>query len=65
MKVGDLVMWTGKDEWHGMIGVIAKVRLSTRLDKWVYEVQWSDGVYGVALMEGEIMAMEDEEGRQS
>ena len=59
MQVGDLVMWLGKDEWHGMMGVIAKAALNTNLDKWVYSVQWSDGVYGIALYEDEIMAVED------
>jgi hypothetical protein len=59
MKVGDLVMWLGKDEWHGMMGVIAKAAFNTNLDKWVYAVQWSDGVYGIALYEDEIMAVED------
>jgi len=61
MKVGDLVMWLGKDEHHGMMGVIAKAVLNTRLDKWVYEVQWGDGVRSnLGLLAGEIMAVEDD-----
>ena len=64
MKVGDLVMWLGKDEWHGMIGVIAKAVI--KHGEWLYEVQWSDGVRScLGLLAGEIMAVEDEEGQQS
>ena len=60
MKVGDLVMWLGKDEHHGMIGVIAKAALNTNYDRWIFQVQWSDGVYGIALFDDEIMAVKDE-----
>ena len=61
MKVGDLVMWTGKDEWHGMIGMVAKVTRNRMRDYCLYEVQWSDGVYGIDLHESEIKAVTDEE----
>ena len=65
MKVGDLVMWTGKDEWHGMIGVITEVLQDrSSVTKW-YNVQWSDGVFGKELHHLEIMAVEDEERQQS
>ena len=59
MQVGDLVMWLGKDEHHGMMGVIAKVAFNTNYDRWCYTVQWSDGVYGIAIWDDEIMAVED------
>ena len=52
-------MWLGRDEHHGMMGVIAKVAFDTNYDRWLYRVQWSDGVYGVALFDDEIMAVED------
>ena len=65
MKVGDLVMWTGKDEWHGMIGVITEVLQDrSSVTKW-YNVQWSDGVHGFELKPEEIMAVKDEERQQS
>ena len=54
MKAGDLVMWLGKDEHHGMIGVIAKAAFNTNYDRWCYSVQWSDGVYGIAIWDDEI-----------
>ena len=61
MKVGDLVMWLGKDKHHGQIGVIARVHRNTIHTKW-YDVQWSDGVFGKEIHHLELMAVEDEAG---
>ena len=61
MKVGDLVMWIGKDQDHGQIGVIAKVYPNTIHTKW-YDVQWSDGVFGEEIHHLELMAVNDESG---
>ena len=63
MQVGDLVMWLGKDEWHGMIGVITKIRNNVKV--MYYDVLWGDGTQAKKLYEDEIMAVEDEERRQS
>ena len=66
MQVGDLVMWTGKDQWHGMIGIITAVISGERaVEQRVYDIQWSDGVHGFELKPCEIMAVNDEEEQQS
>ncbi len=57
MKVGDLVMWLGKDQWHGMIGIITRVYYSGKLK--YYAVQWPDGLIGIDLYESELMAVDD------
>ena len=57
MKVGDLVMWTGKDEHHGCIGMI--IRLFRHRSNLRYEVVWNDGTIGRHLYGCEIMAVED------
>ncbi len=58
MKIGDLVMWTGKDEWHGVIGVVTKVPNDN--SAWGFDVLWADGTHGKDLWDSEIMAVEDE-----
>ena len=58
MKVGDLVMWIGKDSDHGQIGVIAKVYTDELMNDW-YNVQWSDGVLGKEIHSLELMALDD------
>ena len=63
MQVGDLVMWTGKDEHHAMIGVITDIdHLQVQT---TYDVMWADGTEGFDLYDCELMAVEDEEERQS
>jgi hypothetical protein len=58
MKIGDLVMWTGKDEHHAMIGVLTSITAS---DGWKsYNVLWADGTRGIELYESEIMAVVDD-----
>ena len=57
MQVGDLVMWTGKDQWHGMIGVITKIRANVNV--LYYDVLWGDGTQAIKLYEEEIMAVKD------
>ena len=64
LKVGDLVMWTGKDQWHGMIGIITAV-ITNCVNTLLYDIQWSDGVHGFELKPCEIMAVQDEEEQQS
>jgi hypothetical protein len=64
LKIGDLVMWTGKDEFHGMIGMITKAYMRTHYGDW-YDVMWSDSTFGRELHGEEIMAVEDEERQQS
>ena len=60
MKIGDLVMWIGKDEHHGDIGIIIEVLQNrSSITKW-YNVQWSDGVLGEEIHHLELMAVEDE-----
>lgn len=62
MKVGDLVMWLGKDDDHGSIGIISKVFGKY---KHHYSVVWSDLTVGHRLFEEELQAVEDEDWRQS
>ena len=57
MKVGDLVMWIGTDQDHGMIGVITKVSPNARV--LYYNVLWGDGTHARKLYEEEIMAVKD------
>ena len=57
MKVGDLVMWKGKDEHHAMIGVIVSITASSGWKS--YNVLWGDGTQGIELYESELMAVED------
>ena len=60
MKVGDLVMWAGKDQSHGMIGVITGTNWNNNTRTWSCDVQWSDGVHGFELKPCEIMAVINE-----
>jgi len=59
MCVGDLVMWTGKDEHHAMIGVIVSIIASGGWKS--YNVLWGDGTHGIELYESELMLVDDEE----
>ena len=60
MNIGDLVMWIGKDEHHGDIGIIIKVLQNRKsVTKW-YNVHWSDGVLGEEIHYLQLMAVEDE-----
>ncbi len=59
MSVGDLVMWIGKDEHHGQIGVIVKVHQAMAYIEAAFDVQWSDGVVGKEIHPLELMAVED------
>ncbi len=59
MKVGDLVMWIGKDEHHGDIGMIVKVRQALAYENDTFDVQWSDGVVGKEIHPLELMAVDD------
>jgi hypothetical protein len=54
MKVGDLVMWIGKDSDHGMIGVIVKAHTTQRFD-----VLWSDDAFGKEIHYLSLMALDD------
>ena len=65
MKAGDLVMWTGKDEHHGMMGIIVDIDTPeiSLVNGTTFDVLWADGVLGFELREYEIMAVEDEERR--
>ena len=58
MKVGDLVMWIGKDSDHGAIGVITKICTDMPMDNW-YSIQWSDGVLASEIHYLDIMALDD------
>ena len=57
MKVGDLVMWIGKDSDHGAIGVIAKAPKDH--SDWGFEVVWSDQTVGEDLWGLDLMALDD------
>ena len=59
MQVGDLVMWIGKDEHHGDIGVIVKVYQAFAEYNDAFDVQWSDGVLGKEIHYLELMAVKD------
>jgi hypothetical protein len=63
MKVGDLVMWIGKDEHHGDIGVIVKVHQAMVYYEGAYTVQWSDGVVGKEIHPLELMALDNDTER--
>ena len=41
MQVGDLVMWLGKDEWHGMMGVISESGFEYQLARSVVLLMFS------------------------
>jgi len=56
MKVGDLVMWIGKDSDHGAIGVIAKVYHNMIH---LFDVHWSDGGTGKEVHYLDLMALDD------
>ena len=61
MKVGDLVMWIGRDSDHGLIGVVLDTNnpeLNT-FNQTTYDVLWSDGTKGFELIDYEIMALDD------
>jgi hypothetical protein len=63
MKVGDLVMWIGKDEHHGDIGVIVKVYQALAYENDAFDVQWSDGVLGKEIHYLDLMALDDDPER--
>ena len=67
MQVGDLVMWIQQDHHHGMIGIIVDIVSPEEsiANRTTYDVLWADGVTGFELREYELMAVEDEEERQS
>jgi rRNA processing protein Gar1 len=56
MQVGDLVMWLGKDEDNGCIGIISKVFGKLRS---LYSVVWSDGTSGSNLQSCELKPVDD------
>ena len=59
MKVGDLVMWIGKDEHHGDMGIITEVIQDRQsVTKW-YNVQWSDGILGREIHYLDLIALDD------
>jgi hypothetical protein len=61
MKVGDLVMWIGKDAHNGCVGVIMSI---TTGGGWKsYNVLWGDGTRGIELYESEIKAVDDDPDR--
>ena len=62
MKVGDLVIWIGKDSDHGAIGVITKVCTDKPTNDW-YNVQWSDGVLGTEIHYIDLMALDNDPER--
>ena len=61
MKIGDLVMWIGRDSDHGLIGVVSNIsnpELNT-FNQTTYDVLWADGTKGIELIDCEIMALDD------
>lgn len=62
MKVGDLVMWIGRDSDHGLIGVVSNIsnpELNT-FNQTTYDVLWADGTKGIELIDCEIMALDND-----
>jgi hypothetical protein len=51
MKVGDLVMWIGKDSDHGMIGMITDIETpdGELVARTTYDVMWVDGTEGFEI----------------
>ena len=61
MKKGDLVMWIGRDNDHGMVGIVKDVtspELNT-FNQTTYDVLWADGTEGIELIDCELMALDD------
>ena len=56
MKIGDLVMWLGKDEDNGCIGMISMVFGKLRFH---YSVVWADGSFGHNLQPRELKPVDD------
>jgi hypothetical protein len=62
MKIGDLVMWIGRDSDHGLIGVVSNIsnpELNT-FNQTTYDVLWADGTKGIELIDCEIMALDND-----
>ena len=58
MKIGDLVMWIGRDSDHGLIGVVSDISNPDGILT-TYDVLWADGTKGIELIDCEIMALDD------
>jgi hypothetical protein len=59
MKIGDLVMWVGKDNDHGCIGFISE--MSTIRAETYYTVMWADGTRGTSLSADDLLMVIDDE----
>ena len=62
MRVGDLVMWIGKDSDHGAIGMIAYCYSDDNDHPacifW-FDVMWGDGTLGTELHHTELMVLDN------
>ena len=65
MKVGDLVIWIGKDSDHGLIGIIAAITSPEHslYNRTTYDVQWADGTDGLQIYDTELMVLDNDPER--
>ncbi len=62
MKVGDLVMWLGRDKDHGCLGVIVEVSLQEQPRHRYYSVLWYDGITGTEIAPEKLKKVDNESG---